>query len=182
MSAKLFYSITASVFVVAFTSSAITLEIVKPEFVHKTSAARRSRRADPEVDHGKAIGYSLAIAVGATAIAAIAASASTDYKLGTVPHSAVAALGTVAIVYAVIAIAQPKFLRREDGRDINHLMTGLFAGLLGIVVGGVDVAVMRQINKPDFSAPSASCFPEMGFSNKTHYKMSFPSCTVGCGN
>ena len=177
MDGKVFYGTTGGVFVVAFGVTMGVLELLKPEFV---LAKKSSLMADDkQVDHLKAAGYSTAIAIATTAVAVVIMNMFAKEKMGAGAHTTTVIVAVFAIMTTVLTIVNPEFLRVDKKPENDMVKTTMLSLIVAIIVGSIDYLVYKQVNKSSFVAPSASCFPEMGF-GISHYKMSFPksSCSM----
>lgn len=172
---KVFYGINGGVLAVSFVASSLALEFAKPDFVLDKAASTDKKKV---VNHYKAIGYSAAIAIAATAVSVAITNMFAKDKINAAVHTTTVIVGTMSLVYVILAIVQPNYLIPEGKKEIDHTKAGLIALVAGIIAGTVDYMVYSRVARPDFSVPSASCFPEMSF-GKSHYKMSFPgSCSA----
>ena len=174
MDGKMFYGVAGGVLVVSFGVTMAVLEGVKPEFV----LAKKSSYVDnkKEVDHAVAATYSAAIAVVVTAVVMLVANSWKSDKMHPATHATTAIVAVFAAVYTVVGITEPEFLRVDKKPELDHVRASMFSLIIAIVFGAIDYMIYKQVSKSSFSAPSASCFPEMGF-GKSHYKMSFPKAS-----
>lgn len=176
MDGKMFYGVAGGVFVVSFGVTMGVLEGMQPDFV----LAKKSSYVDKkEVDHLAAAGYSAAIALVATTVVMLVSNAWKADKLHPALHVTTAVTAVFTASYTIVAITKPEFLRVEKKPELDVLKASMFSLVIAIVAGILDYVVYKQVSKSPFSAPSASCFPEMGF-GKTHFKMSVPkpSCAA----
>jgi hypothetical protein len=177
MDGKVFYGTSAGVFVVSFGVTMTVLEVLKPEFVvEKKSSFMEDEK---KVDHVKAALYSTAIAIAATAVAVVIMNMFAKEKMGPGFHTTTVIVAAFTVTATVLMIVNPEFLRVDKKPENDMVKTSMLSLIVAIVVGIIDYFIYKQVSRGSFSAPSASCFPEMGF-GKSHYKMSFPksSCSM----
>lgn len=173
MDSKLLYGIPPGLFVVAFAVTITVLEVAKPKFVLAKKKSFMDEKK--EVDHVKAVLYSLAIAAIVSIVYVVAVHATgKGYGMHAMAHSTMVIFAAFLLVYIVLAFVEPEFVLSDKTKELDMLKAAMIALSIAIVVGIVDYMAVSRLSKKGYIAPRASCFPAAGF-GKQHYKMSFPA-------